>query len=116
MARSDDDTLLKLTLEDDRQVRAEILVDPVQATIASAEVREADGSLRFSLVFSDFEALPSGGALPHTIAFKMPSRNVDVSIKLKEVEVNVAIEPTLFELHAPPGVRPEPLPSPPVPL
>lgn len=111
---ANDAALLELTLEDDAHVRALITVDPAEAKVLGAEVHEPGGELRFSVAFSDFEALSAGGALPKTIEFKMPSRKLDVSIKLKELEANVAIEPTLFVLVPPPGVRPEPLPSPPV--
>lgn len=111
-----DAELLELTLEDDAHVQALITIDPAESKVLSAEVKEASGELRFSVVFSDFQALSAGGALPKTIEFKMPARKLDVSIKLKELEANVAIEPTLFVLVPPPGVRPEPLPSPPVPV
>lgn len=93
--------------------RGELLIDPEKRRVMRAALLRADGVTRLRLSYDDFENLPVGGAFPREIKLEIPPQSLEVEIKLKEVEVNVEVSPTLFVLEPPAGVVPEPLPSPP---
>ncbi len=106
-----------LVLVDARGETMELTLEPSTRITTEIRVKAKDGQLRFSVRYDlhePIEGLP--GELPRQIVFEMTDPELEVTIKLKELEVNVPIAPTLFELAAPPGVPVERLDSPPVPL
>jgi len=102
----------KLTLAGPGGEVAELTIDPVRRVVIRAIIKRADQKVRMEVQFDDF--LGDRAPFPRTVEIKMPDRNLEVSLKLKEVEVDVAIDPSLFVLKAPPGVAVIPLPTPPV--
>jgi outer membrane lipoprotein-sorting protein len=79
-------------------------IDPDKQRIMAMTLLEADGRVRVSVEFDDFEAAKDAGEVPRSIHAKMPARDLDVEIKLKEVDINVALEASLFRIQPPPGV------------
>ena len=90
--------------------RGELLIDPARRVIVRATVRRADGTPRLVVGFDDFEDLAGGGPFPRSVQIELPGRDMEVTLKLKEVEVDVPIDPSLFKLVPPPGVAVVPLP------
>jgi outer membrane lipoprotein-sorting protein len=87
-----------------------LTVDPVRKVVEKMELLEPGGNVRLSVTFEDFEAVSGSTAeIPRSLHIVMPARNHDVTIKLKEVDVNVELSPSLFTIAAPPGVIPEQL-------
>lgn len=87
-----------------------LTVDPVRKVVEKMELLESGGNVRLSVTFADFEAAEGSTAeIPRDLHIVMPSRNHDVTIKLKEVDVNVELSGSLFTITAPPGVIPEQL-------
>lgn len=114
IAREDEgDERWLLSLEGNAGESARVSVDPVRRVVVRMELLEPGGDVRLGVTFEDFEgAGESTGELPRTIRLRMPSRDLDVHIKLKEVDVNVPLEEGLFRIVAPPGVASEPMDSP----
>lgn len=58
--------------------------------------------------FERFEALPPplGLNLAHRIKIRLPTEEHEVTLKLKDVAVNVGINPSFFELSPPAGITP----------
>jgi hypothetical protein len=93
----------------------ELTIDPEKLEVEQAVIKRADGGVRLSLRFEDFQALPDKDAFPRKITLDMPKpKQLEVTIKLEEIEVNVDIAPELLRIQSPPGVVPERLDSPPV--
>ena len=90
---------------------AELRVDPVRRVVERVTMRGPGGAVRLEVGFDDFGA---PDRFPHKIELSIPGRADEVTIKLKELEVNVGIAPQIFRLEPPAGVVPEPLDSPPV--
>lgn len=103
-----------LSLENESGERGELLIDPKEKRVVKATLGNNPEAPRMKLAFDDFEPLSSGGSFPRAIHLELPGQKLDINIKLKEVEVNVELAPTLFVIEPPPGVVPEPMPSPPV--
>jgi len=67
-----------------------------------------DGKLQVNLVFDDV-AVVAGERLPHTIDMKMPSRNSDLRVRYRDVELNTEISDDAFAVPCPAGTRVETL-------
>lgn len=103
-----------LSLASDRGERSRLTVDPDRMLVERMTLEDQRG-LRVAVSFDDFESAgPGKGELPEKIRIEMPRRDLDVRIKLNEAEVDVPLADELFRITPPPGVRPEPLDSPPV--
>lgn len=111
-----DDDQWRLMLDGPEGEVGELIIDPTGPVATRATLKRANGDVRLGLTFDDLEPIAGGGRLPRTIALSLPDDGLEVSIRLKEVEVNVEVSPTLFTITPPPGVIPEPLPSPPASL
>jgi outer membrane lipoprotein-sorting protein len=106
----DDRERLALILEGSEGERARVLIDREKTQVLSMALLERGGDVRVSVTFEDFESAgDAAGDIPRTIALKMPARDLEVDIRLKEVDVNVPLNAELFRIEAPPGVVPEPL-------
>lgn len=93
---------------------ARLFIDPVRKVVVAMQLLEPGGQVRLRVDFADFEDAGSeAGELPRTIAIAMPARDLEVDIKLREVDVNVPLDAGLFQIEPPPGVVPERLDSPP---
>ncbi len=110
----EDHTRWRLVLDGAGGERATLVVDPETKRVESVAMARADGVERLRVAFDKFEAAEGAGELPRRIKLEIPDRDTEVTIKLKEVTVNGAIDPALFRLRAPPGVPTELLVSPPV--
>jgi outer membrane lipoprotein-sorting protein len=104
-----------LTLSGMSGQTGKIYVDPTRKVVEKMELLEVGGDVRLSVTFEDFEQVGGhAGEIPRDMHIVMPGKNHDVSIKLKEVDINVALSDALFSIAPPPGVIPEKLDSPPV--
>src|SRR5262249_11386990 len=102
-----------LTIEDGARDRGRLTVDPEHKRVTAFELLEANGDVRMSVSFDGFESAgPDAGEMPRTSAMKMPKRDLDIDIKLKEVDVNQSLDASLLRIVPPPGVVPERLDSP----
>lgn len=107
----------QLILADEEGESIELRLEPTERLIEEVRSIRANGEIGFIIRYSEhepIEALP--GRLPRQIVLEMKQPELEVTIKLRELEVNVPIAPELFELSAPPGVVVERMDSPPVPL
>lgn len=105
-----------LTLDGVAGDSAVVTADPVRRVVVAMDLRDAGGNVRMGVTFEDFEVAGDSGELPRTIHVKMPGRDLEVDLKLKEVDVNVALDDALFTIVPPEGITPERLDSPPVAL
>ncbi len=106
-----------LVLEGPGGERARLTVDPARAIVKTMRLERADGLERLRVVFDKHEAVaPAAGEFPRSVSLTIPERKDEVSLRWRDIDVNVPLDPALFSLQPPPGVRPEPLDSPPVPL
>lgn len=97
--------------------RVELAVEPASRRIEEVVSREAGGRVSFTVRYDEHEAIAGlPGELPRRIVIEMKEPELEVTIKLRELEVNVPMDAELFRLIPPPGVRPERLDSPPVAL
>ena len=70
-----------------------------------------------SVAFEDFRLLAeSAGGFPRSVSIDIPPRGLEIEIKWKDVDVNIDLPKDLFSITPPPGVVPERLNSPPIPL
>lgn len=104
-----EDGLYEVTVISGRGDRGLLWVDPVKRRVERMSLLGVDGQPRVTVRFSDFEAIPSGGELPRDIEVKLAEQGSEVTIKLGEPDVNVALPDALFRIEAPPGVTPLPL-------
>jgi outer membrane lipoprotein-sorting protein len=119
---SDRFTPSKIAWSDDRWVltvasgdgdAGRLTIEPATKRVVAMDLLQGGGDVRVSVSFEDFEDAGEGfGEVPRKIGLRMPGRDLDVDIRLKEVDVNVALKKELFRIDAPPGVRPEPLDAP----
>ena len=95
--------------------RAQLLIDPVAKLVRRSALLDTDGKERVTVDFGDFSA-PEGSAdgreMPQESVVKLPGRDFDMTIKLTKAQVDVALDPSLFRINAPPGVPLEALDSP----
>lgn len=113
---SEDGDRWLLSLSTDTEETSRLTIDPTSKQVERMTL-EDQGGVRVVVSFEDFRSAgPGKGELPEKIRIQMPRRDLDVRIKLKEAEVDVALAPGLFRISPPPGVEPEPLDSPPVAL
>jgi outer membrane lipoprotein-sorting protein len=103
-----------LRLDGQGDERGELVIDPERKVVERATLLRKDGAVRAKMTYDEFEPVAGGGLFATEIKIELPEQSLEVSIKLKEVEVNVEVSPTLFVIEAPPGVPIEALPSPPV--
>ncbi len=87
----------------------ELIIDPARRVVVRATVLRPDGKPRLVVHFDDFEDVGQRGLFPREVRMEVPDQEMEVTLKLKEVELDVALEPSLFELKAPPGVGVVPL-------
>ncbi len=75
-------------------------VDPSNYRVRQSEMPGADG---YQVEFDDFE---SAGAVTYPREIKFSARNpaAHLELRYKEVRINEALDPTLFQLVPPPGV------------
>lgn len=105
----DEDGRWLLWVSTQRGDRGRLLVDPVKREVREMVLLDAADAARVTVRYSDFEAIPSGGALPRKIEVKLEAEGSEVTIKLGEPDVNVPLDDALFRIEAPPGVTPLPL-------
>ena len=93
--------------------RAHLVVLPELRRVESVSLIRGDGAERLRVEFERFDAeVP--GSLARRIVLAIPDRDTEVTIKLKDVELDARINPALFRIDPPDGVTPELLESPPV--
>lgn len=107
----------RLTLRADGGESLELGLEPASRRIEEVVSRAAGGGVGFTVRYDEHEALEGvAGEFPRRIDFVMEAPELEVTIKLRELELNAPIDAALFSLKAPPGVQPERLDSPPVAL
>lgn len=87
----------------------ELRLAPDTLDVLSSRVETPGGKLLYSLQFEDHE-FSDGVRLPRRLRFEMPSREVEVELRWKDVEVNARIPPEAYTQEPPRGVRQERLP------
>ncbi len=63
-----------------------------------------EGALEVSIAFDDLRVV-AGERLPHTIDMKMPSRDLDLRVRYREVDLNTDIADDAFVIPCPQGTR-----------
>lgn len=96
--------------------RGEVIIDPARRVVVRATVLRPDGKPRLVVHFDDFEDVGGKGPFPREVRIEVPDGSLEVTLKLKEVELDVPLDASLFRLAPPPGVPVVPLPTPPVAL
>lgn len=91
--------------------RWSVHVDADLRRVRGARAYEGD-ALWMEVRFDKFAVLTDGEgithSLPHRVRVRMPGPDLDVRIRLLDIEVNVPIDEALFRLTPPPGIAPEP--------
>jgi outer membrane lipoprotein-sorting protein len=90
----------------------ELTIDPVRRLVERLRLLHRTGALRVEVQFDDFEPLGQLGQLPRSIVARLPADDLDLRLKLTEVEANAGLPPELFRIEAPPGTTPLPLDAP----
>lgn len=101
---SGDDERWILTLQAATGQVGKVRIDPDRKRVLGVELLETGGAVRASVRFDDFQ--PAGqdaGEVPRALTVRAPGRDLEVDIKLKEVDVNVALDASLFRIDPPPG-------------
>lgn len=93
----------------------ELTLEPATRIVEEVRTFTSEGKLSFSIRYDEHEPITGlSGELPRRIVLEMKDPELEVTIKLRELEVNVPIASELFELKPPAGVPVERLDSPPV--
>jgi len=100
-----------LTLWSPTRGAVELLFNPKTLEIYRVRLPARKGHPAIELLFERFEALPELPAvkIAKRIKIKLEGQDHDLSLRLKEMYVNGAINPNLFTLDTPDGVSPIPL-------
>lgn len=89
--------------------RVLLTIDPGRTVVVAATIERPAGQPYLNAVFEDFLSVEGGGYYPERIHMTMPGRDVDVRLKFRRPEINVALDPALFRMAPPPGQTVRPL-------
>lgn len=108
----DEDGRWVLVLDGPGGETGRLRVDPGTLRVLEAEVLEASGEARVKVRLDGYERAEDGGpAVPLHIDVEVPSRELEVRIRLQQPETNVEMPESIFEMAPPPGAEPAPIES-----
>lgn len=88
--------------------RGRLTIDPERRVVVEMVLLDDADAPRLTVRFDDYQDV-RGAPLPHAIQVRARRPELEVEIRLKEVDVNVELARALFRIEPPPGIRPEPL-------
>ena len=91
------------------QERVIVTIDPQRKVVVAATIERPAGTPYLKASFEDFMDLAQGGHYPEKIQMTMPGRDVDVRLKLRQPEINVGVDESLFRIVPPAGQSVRPL-------
>jgi hypothetical protein len=94
--------LYRLILMNSRQ-KQEVRIEPTSLRPVQVVCYDS-GKLWYQLSFEDWSGKPGGPRAPQTIQFVSPHDDVNVLIHIRQVEVNLQLDQTLFQLKPPSGI------------
>ncbi len=94
-----------LTLSNSRQTQ-QIWIHPERLRPVKI-VCEQEGKLLYRLQYQEWQGGKQDPHFPTKIRFEMPARDIQLRLRLREVERNVELSKELFELTPPPGLSVE---------
>ncbi|MDR4507183.1 MAG: DUF4292 domain-containing protein [Candidatus Brocadiaceae bacterium] len=90
--------------ENDVLPKGNLLIDRINGDAFRCELFHADGSVRLQAVFRDYDAY-DGCRVPRKIDVRWPGNNAALSIEFSDIVINEALDPKVFRLTAPEGVK-----------
>ncbi len=100
----DDKGRWSLHMTSARGERGRLVIDPVTRRVLEMHLLGPAGDApTVSVKFSDFESVAQAGELPLKIQIALPAQDTEVTIVLKDPEVNVELADALFRISPPPG-------------
>jgi hypothetical protein len=76
--------------------------------VAEIRIESASGDLHYLYQAKDFQ-VQQGVPLPQKVRFELPTREIDLQLRIEKTETNVSLPESLFTISAPPGVEQIPL-------